>query len=350
MGSSSSIHGTHCFSSSSLMCATTQQYYSTHNITFPHTSPPPSSCTKTSTSIIAHHHGHHHESEQPLQLCKSIQSLACSWHLSTAAWYPHYHSASVVSKGSFYCLASNASSSIHHGNAEDKPFNALEAGGMVRESLGGVRHVLCLSNGHGEDAIAAIVLKEVMELASDTKLKVEALPLVGVGSAYVHASIPTIGPSKNMPSGGFIYMDSQQLFNDLRAGLLGLTLDQWRTVAHWMDEHPDGFILAVGDIFPLALAWLASRKLRKKLNLARYFGYAFIGTAKSEYYIRGDDGKPLKSEWEGHLRGLLFPKSVYFPWERFIMADTYCRLIVPRDGLTCKILRRCLPAAAKDKV
>lgn len=61
---------------------------------------------------------------------------------------------------------------------------------------------------------------------SEMDLKIEALPLVGEGHTYRRRGIATLGPAKNMPSGGFIYMDLSQLIGDVRAGLLSLVLEQ----------------------------------------------------------------------------------------------------------------------------
>ncbi|KAH8952596.1 hypothetical protein BDL97_09G092800 [Sphagnum fallax] len=219
------------------------------------------------------------------------------------------------------------------------------------------RSLLCLSNGHGEDTIAASILMALLAVAekSGILLKIHALPLVGEGHAYRQIQIPTVGPTKTMPSGGFIYMDIFQLLGDIKAGLLSLTVDQWGAIRQWADENPDGVFLAVGDVFPLVLAWLASKwQLQKThqqgaLSKARNPFYAFVGTAKSEFYIRGDDGSPLPSSWFSPEL-LLFGRSVYYPWERFLMSDPLCRLVVPRDHLTTKILKEHLPPAAWPKV
>jgi uncharacterized protein (TIGR03492 family) len=66
-------------------------------------------------------------------------------------------------------------------------------------------------------------------------LKIHALPLVGEGHAYRRIQIPTVGPTKTMPSGGFIYMDIFQLLGDIKAGLLSLTVDQVGTYIHQFD-------------------------------------------------------------------------------------------------------------------
>ncbi|CAM6087746.1 unnamed protein product [Calypogeia fissa] len=225
-------------------------------------------------------------------------------------------------------------------------------GSSTTQKSAAVKHVLCLSNGHGEDSIAVSVLAQLMALADENgeEIVVEALPLVGLGSAYSHAGIPVLGPCKNMPSGGFLYMDILNLVGDIRAGLVFLTLGQWRTILRWMDENPDAFIVAVGDVFPLTLAWLASLHARRKRKKRNSFGYAFVGTAKSEFYIDGEDALSSKQVKRFHVASVFFRGGVYLPWERFMMADNYCRLIAPRDGLTSEMLTKHLPSTAQSKV
>eukprot|EP00850_Spirogloea_muscicola_P002838 SM000011S19016 [mRNA] locus=s11:350416:351346:- [translate_table: standard] len=90
--------------------------------------------------------------------------------------------------------------------------------------------LLCLSNGHGEDTIAVSVLQELQKLAKEKRqaIHISALPLVGEGTAYLRAGMPIVGPTKAMPSGGFLYMDQKQLLGDVQAGLLALTVGQVR--------------------------------------------------------------------------------------------------------------------------
>ncbi|NJP09153.1 MAG: hypothetical protein HC866_06400 [Leptolyngbyaceae cyanobacterium RU_5_1] len=179
--------------------------------------------------------------------------------------------------------------------------------------------LLCLSNGHGEDVIAIRILQTLQQNFSS--LKLAALPLVGEGRAYTQLGIPIIGPVKAMPSGGFIHMDGRQFARDVQSGLLQLTLAQFRAIRHWSKQG--GSILAVGDIVPLLLAWLSGAP------------YAFVGTAKSEYYLRDDTGHPLRRAiWEG------WSGSVYVPWERWLMSHPRCRAVFPRDSLTTRILKR----------
>lgn len=184
--------------------------------------------------------------------------------------------------------------------------------------------LLCLSNGHGEDAIAVRVLKALKQLSNPPNLA--ALPLVGEGVAYYKAGIKVLGPTQAMPSGGFIYMDQRQMWSDLKAGLLGLTLGQWQTLRSWANNG--GKIFAVGDVVPLAMAWASGAD------------YAFLGTAKSEYYLRNDTdrlpGRPSLEGWGG---------SIYLPWERWLMGHHRCRHAFVRDQLTADYLQRCGVAA-----
>jgi uncharacterized protein (TIGR03492 family) len=219
--------------------------------------------------------------------------------------------------------------------------------------------LLCLSNGHGEDIIAVRILQELKQQAN--LLNIAALPLVGEGRAYTQASIPLIGSVKTMPSGGFIYMDGRQLMRDLQGGLLQLTLTQLRAIRSWtrqwensgqgdkedkgdkedLGETPSpwsppsspsfptterNLVLAVGDIVPLLFAWLSGAN------------YAFVGTAKSEYYLQDEVGVlPRRSLFE---RLENWSGSVYLPWERWLMSHPRCKAVFPRDSLTTQTLQK----------
>ena len=180
--------------------------------------------------------------------------------------------------------------------------------------------LLCISNGHGEDAIALPVLQELRKLSPSAQIV--TLPIVGVGKAYSNHNFSIAGNVQTLPSGGFLNKDNRQLVRDLQGGLVGLTIDQIRTIRSWAKSG--GKILAVGDIVPLLFAWLSGAD------------YAFMGTAKSEYYIRDSQGKILDSQ-----RDSIEVKtgSYYFPWERWLLSRDRCKAVFPRDKLTAKILR-----------
>jgi uncharacterized protein (TIGR03492 family) len=133
--------------------------------------------------------------------------------------------------------------------------------------------VLFVSNGHGETAIADHIAAELRALAPE--LEIDHLALVGdVRSQFAR----DVGPRKRMPSGGLIAMGNVgNLLRDLRAGLLALTLSQWRLIR---DARGYAAIVAVGDAFAL---WMA---LRARAPVV------YVGTAKSVHvapYGRGEE-------------------------------------------------------------
>lgn len=207
--------------------------------------------------------------------------------------------------------------------------------------------LLCLSNGHGEDEIAVRILRELQQHPHAPRLA--ALPIVGEGHAYKSAGIPLIGSVQTMPSGGFIYMDGRQLARDIRGGLLQLTrtqiqaIRQWGQADHFQQDYsqpdysqpdhsqPDHSqqkcILAVGDIVPLLFAWLSG------------VPYAFVGTAKSEYYLRDERGwLPRQSWFDDRLQR--WTGCIYHPWERWLMTRPNCKAVFPRDRITTQVLKR----------
>ncbi|AFZ03717.1 lipid-A-disaccharide synthase-related protein [Calothrix sp. PCC 6303] len=195
------------------------------------------------------------------------------------------------------------------------------------ESSKQTQSLLILSNGHGEDIIAVRILQELQQQPNSPKIV--ALPIVGEGNAYKKLNIPLIGSVQTMPSGGFIYMDGKQLMRDVKGGLLQLTINQIKAVGNWVKSeqlagnHPS--ILAVGDIVPLLFAYLSGAN------------YGFVGTAKSEYYVRNESGVLKRqnkgSYWEN------FSGSIYHPWERWLMTRRHCKAVFPRDSLTAEILK-----------
>lgn len=188
--------------------------------------------------------------------------------------------------------------------------------------------LLCISNGHGEDAIALRILNalrlqpglpEPQPAAQPAALTLAVMPVVGTGESFEQAGLARFGPAQAMPSGGFIYMDGRQLARDVQSGLVSLTLAQIRAARTWAQSG--GAIFAVGDVVPLAIAALSGAP------------YAFLGTAKSEYWRRTEAGplpdRPWFEGWAG---------SVYLPWERWLMGRPRCRRVFVRDQLTAQTL------------
>lgn len=117
--------------------------------------------------------------------------------------------------------------------------------------------IFFLSNGHGEDLIAARIIEELRQL--EPGWPITALPLVGLGSVYGQKNIAAIGPRKNMPSGGFV-VGLPAILRDIRAGLIALIFRQLMTCRQ-MRSQTD-LAVAVGDVYPL---FLGARFVRKPL-------------------------------------------------------------------------------------
>ncbi len=185
-----------------------------------------------------------------------------------------------------------------------------------------ITEILCLSNGHGEDQIAVKICAELKKLKP--RLIITALPLVGIGHAYSAAQIEIASAvTQKLPSGGFSRMDSKELWKDMRGGLLGLTWRQFQLIWKWSRLKPNRLILAVGDIVPLVLAWLPTWQ--------GGCNYAFVATAKSEYYWR---------DFHGQLTNAAVPfgGSIFYPWERYLIGNRHCLATFGRDQLTAEFL------------
>lgn len=167
--------------------------------------------------------------------------------------------------------------------------------------------LLAISNGHGEDQVAVHILQALLQVTP--RLDIVALPMVGLGLSYSSQNIPCLVQGTLFPSGGF---GGREFGRDLQDGFLGFTLQQIRAVGQW--SHDGGAVLAVGDIVPLMLAWWSG------------LPYAFVGTAKSEYY---------RASHLSYIRS-----SIYWPWERWLMAHDRCRGVFPRDRITATTLQR----------
>ncbi|MEN8446974.1 MAG: lipid-A-disaccharide synthase-related protein, partial [Cyanobacteria bacterium J06555_13] len=187
--------------------------------------------------------------------------------------------------------------------------------------------LLCISNGHGEDVIACRILSALGE--SHPSIELFALPITGAGSTYHANGIPIIGPTQVMPSGGFINRDPKQLARDVSQGLVALTRSQLAAIKTWANANANAAILAVGDIVPQIFSHLSG------------LPYVFVGTAKSEYWLRDEQGKlaaqPSAKKLWSRLEG--WSGSVYLPWERWLMARPNCRTVFVRDALTATTLQ-----------
>lgn len=170
--------------------------------------------------------------------------------------------------------------------------------------------LLILSNGSGEDRIGA-------EIAGEWRRQrpgdlIQALALVGAGTAYAEAGIELLPPRFSPPSAGFAYLQPGLLWRDIRAGLLPHLQQSWQLLR----QHPARRVIAVGDMVPL----LASLALPQAAGIQR----AFVACALSEYYL----GSTLQAG-----------RTVFDPLQRRLLR----RFEIPvfaRDALTAASLQR----------
>jgi len=127
--------------------------------------------------------------------------------------------------------------------------------------------VLFVSNGHGEMAIAARIAFHLRQLAPSIGCDHLAL----VGDSWRFEDLEEVGPRRAMPSGGLIAMGNlRNIARDLRSGLAGLTIAQWRFLRSVRGRY--AVAIAVGDVLALLMAFQA-----------RAQATVFVGTAKSVY-------------------------------------------------------------------
>jgi uncharacterized protein (TIGR03492 family) len=189
---------------------------------------------------------------------------------------------------------------------------------------------LFLSNGYGEDAIAA----KIAEFVSPFR-RVGAFPLVGLGNGYEKRKIPIIASFPPLEGGGI------SLFSDIKSGLFSLLKKEWTFLRKIQkDIH---YAVAVGDILP---AFLAHFALKKK--------FIFVGTAKSVYVQPYNifERHILKKAQKIFVRDeatayFLTQKSVPANWVGNPMMDELFESkisIPPFNGLTITLL----PGSRKD--
>ena len=131
-----------------------------------------------------------------------------------------------------------------------------------------MKRLLVLSNGAGEDAIAAKILER---LPAEIRERVLCCPLVGSGHALRHFEL--CGPRVLPPSEGLFRESWALALKDLTQGVIAGHFRQGSFLRKI--RHEVGLTVAVGDLFPVLWAKLGgSRRI------------LFVGTAKSVYHHR----------------------------------------------------------------
>ncbi len=163
------------------------------------------------------------------------------------------------------------------------------------------RRLLFLSNGHGEDSLAVKVLDR---LRGDPGLEIAAWPMVGEGAAYRVRGVAIVGAPNRLPGCGLSLITWRYFWNDLRAGWIRTHWRQYRAARRLSGRFD--LALVVGDIVPIAAAWLAR------------LPFFLVGCAKSSYYHSIHRYTALETR----------------------LLRRHCRRVFPRDRLTQVELER----------
>ena len=114
--------------------------------------------------------------------------------------------------------------------------------------------ILVLSNGHGEDLSGSILASELISIGH----KVEALPIVGSGDSYNKKKINIIGKTRKFNTAGLGYNSLRGRLYDLFNGQINYFLKQIWIVIQIRKRYD--YLLVIGDIVPIFLAWLSRKK------------------------------------------------------------------------------------------
>lgn len=159
--------------------------------------------------------------------------------------------------------------------------------------------ILFITNGRGEDAVAAKIIGML------PKMEIEVFPLVGSGKPFDGLDIKVLGARHDLPGGGFSLRNILGLLKDLPAGMIQTSLSNFNALRKLQNEF--SLVVAIGDIVPVIGALLTKTP------------FIFVGVNKSDYY-----------KWFGYN---------YTPWEKWALKK-WCRQIFSRDEVTNKNLQK----------
>lgn len=140
------------------------------------------------------------------------------------------------------------------------------------------RTVLCITNGHGEDTVAAKLIGTIR--SHDPSLHILALPLVGDGNHLEGSGAEILGPRRAMPSGGFIHHNIVGFLADIFLG--GWIRSTWKQISilRRLRDSVD-LVIAIGDMIPVfASSFVAAPLIVVGINKSdyyRYRGYSYMG-------------------------------------------------------------------------
>lgn len=136
-----------------------------------------------------------------------------------------------------------------------------------------VNRLLIISNGHGEDSIAAEIARRLPKA-----IEVNAYPTLGSGTAY-EGVCAIVGPRRHLPSEGHRLRGS--LLRDIAAGIgIRPALGFMRREAKRYDA-----ILVVGDLLGVVMGFLTLRRIRIYLDVYKS-GYDNSYSSLEQFVLR----------------------------------------------------------------
>jgi len=162
-----------------------------------------------------------------------------------------------------------------------------------------MKKILILSNGHGEDLVAADL---IMKLPRE--LEVDVFPLVGKGETFKDLPVKVIGTRKVFPSGGFSMRNIFALPSDILSGYFQNLYEQWTILKNCRGKYD--LAVGIGDLVPLYAASIIGCP------------FIFIGVNKTDHYSSFG--------------------SSYTPWEKLILKKAM--MVFTRDKLTANSLSK----------
>jgi len=129
-----------------------------------------------------------------------------------------------------------------------------------------MNRLLFITNGHGEDIVAAEIIKNIRA----ANLSIDVLPVVGRGDVFEKLKVNIIGPRKALPGGGFGLRNFSYLIKDVFSGLIWKIASQIKLLRQSRGKY--SLVVGIGDIVPIFYSMLTGSR------------FIFIGVNKSSYY------------------------------------------------------------------
>lgn len=150
---------------------------------------------------------------------------------------------------------------------------APPAGRLVaHQAVSSTRKLLIISNGHGEDAIAAQIVHRL-----PSGFAVEAYPTLGDGRAYA-GICPIVGPRAQLPSEGWRNV-KHSVARDISGGGIATIWPGLRFIRAARDAYDR--VLVVGDMIGVYGCWVTGHRAITYLDVYKTgFGRGYLGVDK----------------------------------------------------------------------